>query len=109
MIKDMCKWCKHLDEIDEGKFACCYNWENPIPMKEVENCPVREMEKDADLFAVQMYVDGFGNDTFTWAICKTKEEAVAFCEEKSKDEFVIRNYCQLVIMPQKWGSYENAW
>ena len=67
-------------------------WKNRIISKEIP---------DFDFYAIQSYADGFGNDCFTRAIFKTKEECTNFITQGGfeKDE------CKIV--GQYWGAYEN--
>ena len=67
-------------------------WKNRIISKEIP---------DFDFYAVQSYADGFGNDSFTRAIFKTKEECTKFIIQGGfeKDE------CKIV--GQYWGTFIN--
>lgn len=62
--------------------------------EEDEDCNV----ESADFYAVQECVDGFGYDTATRAIFKTKEEAIEYTKDWN---------CEYKIVPQRWGEYEN--
>lgn len=63
-------------------------------IEEEEDCNA----ESADFYAVQGWVDGFGNDTATWAIFKTREEAIEYTKDWK---------CEYKIVPQWWGEYEN--
>lgn len=56
------------------------------------------MEK-FDFYAIQDYVDGFGNDTYTIAIFPTFEQAVKYADTNCR--------AAVEIVGQKWGEYYN--
>lgn len=62
------------------------------------------MYKEYDYYSVQREVDGFGNDTYTEATFKTKEECEKYIAKKYKRE--NKDYVQIV--GQRWGKYENV-
>ena len=67
-------------------------WKNRIISKEIP---------DFDFYAIQGYVDGFGNDTYTLATFKTREECMNFITRKGldNDEYTIVGQC--------WGTYKS--
>lgn len=75
---------------------------NPLLVcQKIEVNENREEDSDAilaDFYAVQERVDGFGYDTLTCAIFKTREEAL---------EYTKNWKCEYRIVPQWWGEYEN--
>lgn len=60
-----------------------------------------EIDKNADFYSIQVYCDGFGNDTFTWAAFKTLEEAISYVKTK---DLTLED-----IVPQYWGEYDNKY
>lgn len=59
---------------------------------------IYEEEVDADFFAVQVNVDGFGHDTATYAIYQTYNEARMYADEWGGE-----------VVPQQWGRYNEQW
>lgn len=60
-----------------------------------------EIDKNADFYSIQFCCDGFGNDTSTWAVFKTLEEAISYIKTKG---YKFEN-----IVPQYWGEYTNKY
>ena len=59
------------------------------------------MKKEYDYYSIQKEVDGFGNDTYTLATFKTKEE----CEEYLTKQ---KNKGHIKIVGQYWGEYRDG-
>lgn len=60
-----------------------------------------EIDKDADFYSIQVYCDGFGNDTSTRAVFKTLKEAISYIKTEG--------YNFEDIVPQYWGEYTNKY
>lgn len=60
-----------------------------------------EIDKNADFYSIQVYCDGFGNDTATQAVFRTLEEAISYIKTEGYD---FEN-----IVPQHWGEYTNKY
>lgn len=74
------------------------NSKKPLTEKE-KNLIISKEIPDYDFYAAQDWCDGFGNDTITLAIFKTKQE----CEN-----FISRERNGAIIVGQWWGKeYRN--
>ena len=72
-----------------------------LTKKEINSIISRELP-DFDCYAVQEFVDGFGNDTRTIAIFRTYKEAEVFAQNNKCDD--------LAIVGQWYGQeYNNKW
>lgn len=72
-----------------------------LTKKEINSIISRELP-DFDCYAVQEFVDGFGNDTKTIAIFPTYDKAKAFVQSNEKSDFAI--------VGQWYGKeYNNKW
>ena len=60
-----------------------------------------EIDDIADFYSIQVYCDGFGNDTSTRAVFKTLEEAISYVKTEG--------YAFEDIVPQYWGEYTNKY
>lgn len=61
----------------------------PNRKEKYKNIIISKEIPDFDFYALQQWVDGFGNDTLTIMICRTKEEAEHYNTTKYNNDCVI--------------------
>lgn len=66
-----------------------------------EDLTENEIDDNADFYSIQVYCDGFGNDTATQAVFKTLKEAISYVKTEG--------YAFEDIVPQYWGEYTNKY
>ena len=76
-----------------------------LTKKVVESIVCKDIP-DYDFYSVQMLVDGFGHDTATMAIFKTKDECYKYLKKKKK---IYGGHMTMIINGQYWGEYEEEW
>jgi hypothetical protein len=67
--------------------------------------------EQADFYAVQISVEGFGNDTCTKAIFSIQEEAEEYLKKYINEDpkRAEGSWGEVPrVVPQKWGEYINA-
>ncbi len=63
--------------------------------------------EEADFYALQVMVDGFGHDTSTVACFKTRQDAGNYINSHLGDWWAKRHY---EVVPQKWDKeYNEEW
>lgn len=68
--------------------------------KKVLKSIICEEIPDYDFYSIQMIVDGFGHDTATVAIFRTKEECSQYLKKTGRKDLIKGQY---------WGEYEEEW